>query len=39
MGWKRRDWLFGLPQHYLSGNRGNIGPTFRNQVVRIFISP
>jgi hypothetical protein len=27
MGWKRRDWLFGIPQHPVFDNRGNIGPT------------
>ncbi len=27
MGWKRRDWFFGIPQHYVFDNRGNIGPT------------
>ena len=27
MGWKRRDWLFGIPQHHVFDNRGNIGPT------------
>lgn len=27
MGWKRRDWFFGVPQHHVSDNRGNIGPT------------
>jgi hypothetical protein len=27
MGWKRRDWFFGIPQHQVFDNRGNIGPT------------
>jgi hypothetical protein len=27
MGWKRRDWLFGIPQHHVFDHRGNIGPT------------
>jgi hypothetical protein len=27
MGWKRRDWFFGIPQHHVFDNRGNIGPT------------
>lgn len=27
MGWKQRDWFFGIPQHHLFDNRGNIGPT------------
>jgi hypothetical protein len=27
MGWKQRDWLFGIPQHQVFDNRGNIGPT------------
>jgi hypothetical protein len=27
MGWKRRGWLFGIPQHHVFDNRGNIGPT------------
>jgi hypothetical protein len=27
MGWKRRDWFFGLPPHHLFDNRGNIGPS------------
>jgi hypothetical protein len=27
MGWKQRDWLFGIPQHHVFDNRGNIGPT------------
>jgi hypothetical protein len=27
MGWKRRDWLLGIPQHHVIDNRGNIGPT------------
>jgi hypothetical protein len=26
-GWKRRGWLFGIPQHQVFDNRGNIGPT------------
>ena len=27
MGWKQRDWFFGIPQHHVFDNRGNIGPT------------
>jgi hypothetical protein len=27
MGWKRRDWFFGIPQHNVFDNHGNIGPT------------
>lgn len=27
MGWKRRDWLFGIAQHHVFDSRGNIGPT------------
>jgi hypothetical protein len=27
MGWKRRDWLFGISQHHVFDNRGNIGPS------------
>jgi hypothetical protein len=27
MGWKRRDWFLGIPQHHVFDNRGNIGPT------------
>lgn len=27
MGWKLRDWFFGIPQHHVFDNRGNIGPT------------
>ena len=27
MGWKRRDWFFGIPQHLVFDNRGNVGPT------------
>ena len=27
MGWKQRDWLFGIPQHLLFDSRGNIGPS------------
>ena len=27
MGWKRRDWFFGIAQHHVFDNRGNIGPT------------
>jgi hypothetical protein len=27
MGWKRRDWFFGIPQHHVFDNRGNVGPT------------
>ncbi len=27
MGWKRRGWFFGIPQHQVFDNRGNIGPT------------
>jgi hypothetical protein len=27
MGWKRREWLFGIPPHHVFDNRGNIGPT------------
>jgi hypothetical protein len=27
MGWKRRGWFFGIPQHHVFDNRGNIGPT------------
>jgi hypothetical protein len=27
MGWKRRDWFLGIPQHQVFDNSGNIGPT------------
>lgn len=27
MGWKRRDWLFGIDRHHVFDNNGNIGPT------------
>lgn len=27
MGWKQRDWFFGIPQHHVFDSRGNIGNT------------